>query len=248
MPPETGTLWALVDERAHTVPDALLAVDEHGRRLTFGEYRDQSERCAAYLTSLGVAPGTRVAWQLPTCLEAIVLVGALTRIGAVQIPVLPIYRERELRFILGQAQPSVFIARSSFRGFDAAAVVEGLVGELGLDCRVLVGDGALPEGDPTQLPAPPTDPEEVRWIFYTSGTTGEPKGARHTDASIIVGLGRRGRRLRRHRARPLPDGVPVHAHRRHRHAGHPAAHGRGRDPRRAVRRRHHAADPRRQRA
>ena len=93
MPPDARTIWALVDERAHDVPDALLGVDEHGRRLTFGEYRDQSERCAAYLTSVGVTPGTRVAWQLPTCLEAVVLVGALTRIGAVQIPVLPIYRE-----------------------------------------------------------------------------------------------------------------------------------------------------------
>ena len=187
MPPDARTLWALIDERAESVPDALLAVDEHGRRLTFGEYRERAARCAAHLVSVGVEPGTRVAWQLPTCLEAIVLVGALTRIGAVQIPVLPIYRERELRFILGQAQPSVFVARSSWRGFDAATVIEGLVGELGLDCRVLVGDGALPEGDPAQLPAPPTDADEVRWIFYTSGTTGEPKGARHTDASIIAG-------------------------------------------------------------
>ena len=40
MPPDARTLWALIDERARTVPDALLAVDEHGRRLTFGEYRD----------------------------------------------------------------------------------------------------------------------------------------------------------------------------------------------------------------
>ena len=52
---------------------------------------------------------------------------------------------------------------------------------------MLKGDGALPGAIRRRSPAPPTDAEEVRWIFYTSGTTGEPKGARHTDASIIVG-------------------------------------------------------------
>ena len=182
------TWWSLIESSSDAWPDTVLAVDEHDRTMTFAEYRTRSSGVAAHLASTGIGPGTRVAWQLPTCIEAIVLVGALARLGVVQIPVLPIYRERELRFIVGQARPSVFIARSAWRGFEAVAVVEGLVRELGLACAVVAGDGGLPESaDVDALPPAPTDAEhDVRWLFYTSGTTGEPKGARHTDSSIIV--------------------------------------------------------------
>jgi acyl-CoA synthetase (AMP-forming)/AMP-acid ligase II len=52
--------------------------------------------------------------------------------------------------------------------------------------RVLLIDGPLPAGDPLTLPAPPDDGATVRWIFYTSGTTSDPKGARHTDAGLLA--------------------------------------------------------------
>jgi acyl-CoA synthetase (AMP-forming)/AMP-acid ligase II len=186
MPADADTFWALIEARADTHPDALLVVDEHDRRLTFAEYRAQAERVAAHLASAGIAPGTRVAWQLPTCLEAIVLVAALARLGAVQIPILPIYRERELRFILAQAQPTQFFARTSFRGFDAIDAAAGLVAELGLECVITAADGPFLEGDPAGLAPPPSEATVIRWVFYTSGTTGEPKGALHTDASIVI--------------------------------------------------------------
>src|SRR3546814_4722613 len=53
---------------------------------------------------------------------------------------------------------------------------------------VLVCDKALPQGDPAALPPPP-DPsiDEVRWYFFTSGTTADPKGAQHTDRTILAG-------------------------------------------------------------
>jgi acyl-CoA synthetase (AMP-forming)/AMP-acid ligase II len=187
MAADDDTMWALIEQRARATPEALLAVDEHDRRLTFGNYAAGVEGVAAHLASIGITPGDRVAWQLPTSLEALLLVGALARLGAVQIPILPIYRERELRFVLDQARPSWFLARSSFRGFEAPAAVERLIGELGLDCAVIAVDGAFPELPAGNLPAPPTDAHAVRWIFYTSGTTGEPKGALHTDASIAAG-------------------------------------------------------------
>jgi acyl-CoA synthetase (AMP-forming)/AMP-acid ligase II len=123
-----------------------------------------------------------------------VLVGALARLGAFQNPCLPIYRERELRFVLGQVRPSVFIVPGTWRGVDYAAMAQGIVEELspgGLDCEVVVADPALPAGDPTSLAAaiepPPSGEEEVRWVFFSSGTTADPKGAMHTDASIAIG-------------------------------------------------------------
>ena len=52
---------------------------------------------------------------------------------------------------------------------------------------VLVTARGLPEGDADSLPAPPTDPDEVRWIYATSGTTSAPKGVRHSDRSLLAG-------------------------------------------------------------
>ena len=92
----TDTLWSLIEERAALTPDLVLAVDEHDRTVTFGELHDRALRVAAALADRwGIGPGTRVAWQLPTRVSSMVLVGALARLGAVQIPMLPIYRERE---------------------------------------------------------------------------------------------------------------------------------------------------------
>ncbi len=58
--------------------------------------------------------------------------------------------------------------------------------------HTLVADHFNPEGDPATLPPPPAafdDPADdpVRWIFYTSGTTADPKGAQHTDRSVLAG-------------------------------------------------------------
>ena len=78
-PLEEQTLWGLIEARAAASPDAVMAVDEHDRTITFAEYRDFSARCAAGLAELGIGADSVVAWQLPTWLEASVLVGALSR-------------------------------------------------------------------------------------------------------------------------------------------------------------------------
>jgi acyl-CoA synthetase (AMP-forming)/AMP-acid ligase II len=190
--PSTGvTLWSLVEARATASPDALLAVDESGRTLTFAEYRAEAESAAGGLAALGVDATSRVSWQLPTRLEAFVLVGALCRLGALQNPMLPIYRERELRFVLGEVRPELVVVAGEWRGFDhrraADAVVADLHDSVGLDCRVLTCDRTLPQGDPATLPTPPADAGALRWVFYSSGTTAEPKGALHSDATIVAG-------------------------------------------------------------
>jgi cyclohexanecarboxylate-CoA ligase len=184
---QARNIWELIARRADETPDREMAVDEAGRRMTFGDYRARCERAAAGLAARGVGDGTVVSWVQPTTLEAMVLFGALRRLGAVQNPILPIYREREVGFIVRQAAPRLLVVPSSWRGFDHLAMATSVTA--GSDTQVLVGDRSLPEGDPATLPAPPDDDMDgaevpVRFVYYTSGTTAEPKGARHGDRSL----------------------------------------------------------------
>jgi acyl-CoA synthetase (AMP-forming)/AMP-acid ligase II len=175
-------LWALIEERAAATPDGLMLVDENERVMTFGEYRDASLRAAAGLQQHGVGPGVNVSWQLPTWIESFVLVGALARLGAVQNPILPIYRNKEVGFCLRQTNARLMIVPSAWRGFD----YEAMARDIGV-ADVLVCDRELPDADPTSLPPAPTGDDEVRWLFFSSGTTAEPKGAQHTDGSVAAG-------------------------------------------------------------
>ncbi len=179
-------LWAAIEARAEASPEALFAVDENDRTLSFREYRDAALRAAAGLAAKGVEPDSIVSWVLPTWLETLVLAGALSRLGAVQNPILPIYRRKEIGFIVEQARPKMLIVPSTWRGFDYGAMAEEIAeASSGLD--VLVVDRQLPDGDPIDLPAfDVAEASATRWLFYTSGTTANPKGALHTDAGIFA--------------------------------------------------------------
>jgi acyl-CoA synthetase (AMP-forming)/AMP-acid ligase II len=168
---EHRQLWPLVEARARATPDALCAVDERGERLSFAELRARAERVAAALALQGVGPHVR---------------------GALQNPMLPIYREREVGFIVRQARPRLLVVPRVFRGFDHEATARRIAAEVaregGPACPVLVCDRELPEADPARLaPFAPPPGEPLRWIFYTSGTTADPKGALHADETIAAG-------------------------------------------------------------
>ena len=113
---EGRTLWELIERRAADTPDAEMAVDEDGRRLTFRQYHDACERAAAGLAARGVGEGDVVSWQLPTWIESLVLVGALARLGATQNPILPIYRRREVGFVVRQARTRLLVVPGTKSG------------------------------------------------------------------------------------------------------------------------------------
>ncbi|MEU9189540.1 AMP-binding protein [Streptomyces sp. NPDC048484] len=192
MPTDTGTdtahalgasrtFWELVERRAALTPDRPVLLQDD-RSLTFEELRSGAERTAAGLHAMGVGPGTVVAWQLPTRIESVLLAMALARLGAVQSPVIPFYRDREVAFALRASQAAYFAVPGSWRDFDHTAMAERL-GARG----VFEAYDSLPAGDPSVLPAPPTGGTDVRWIYWTSGTTSDPKGVLHTDRSLIAG-------------------------------------------------------------
>jgi acyl-CoA synthetase (AMP-forming)/AMP-acid ligase II len=189
-------LWQVVERRAAASPDAEMLVDNAGRRVTFSVFRRRAERLAAALRARGVGPGTAVTWQLPTTAEALVLTAALARLGATQNPVIPGYGQQNLEFVVRQTSARLLVVPAAkWNGHDLAAdarAVASRVPGLGLimldSAGGLAGTAVVPEApatpgvtvDGTQEAAP------VRWIFYTSGTTAEPKGARHTDASVLA--------------------------------------------------------------
>jgi acyl-CoA synthetase (AMP-forming)/AMP-acid ligase II len=177
-------LWRLVEWRAAQTPDAEMLVDERGRRVSFAQFRDRALRVAAGLAERGVVADTPVTWQLPTTVETLVVTAALARLGAVQNPVMPSYGSRDLEFVVRQTGARLLVVVPEWSGRDLRSPAEEVASAIpGLDLLVVEGD--LPESDEAPPVSEPAD-DPVRWIFYTSGTTSAPKGARHTDASVLA--------------------------------------------------------------
>ncbi len=158
------------------------------------------DRLAAGLAALGVGKGEVVSCQLPNGWPMSALHLACVRIGAVFNPLMPIFREHELRFMLSHAESRVLVVPQRFRGFDYAAMIDGLRDELPALAHLLVIDSDddnrsfqrvlldrpwETETDTAALFAerrPGAD--EVVQLLYTSGTTGEPKGVLHSSNTL----------------------------------------------------------------
>ena len=184
---DAPTLWELLRRRAEATPDALLLVDQDDRTLTCREFLERAERAAAGFHAMGVGRGTRVTWQVPNRFESILSSFALARLGAIQNPVLHLYRHKEMGYAITATGAEFVLVPGTWSGFDYTAMVNELVA--GLERPPVVVDvfADLPDGDPATLPPAMTDGDEVRWIYMTSGTTSNPKGVRHTDKTLIAG-------------------------------------------------------------
>ena len=186
----SDTVWGLIEARAMATPDKVFLIDEHDRRVTFADYRNLAEEMAARLWATGIRPhGKTLAWQLPTRIESLVLMAACARLGVRQLPLLPTLRHSELVPLLQRADAGWWFLPSRFRGVDYPALATEVVAELaGIRVFVTDDDSLAPTPDSSELPpAEQLDGTQPLWIYTTSGTTSEPKGALHTDRSLMAG-------------------------------------------------------------
>ncbi|HJU31564.1 MAG TPA: AMP-binding protein [Hyphomicrobiaceae bacterium] len=164
-------------------------------RLTYAELGDRVNRIAAGLVERGVGKGDVVAFQLPNWWEFTALFFACSRIGAVANPLMPIFRQRELRFMMGFAEAKVAVVPAIWRGFDHAAMLQEIRADLPNLEHVFVVGGTgenafervfLDRPAPSTVAASRPTPNDVVELIYTSGTSGEPKAVMHTANTVLA--------------------------------------------------------------
>jgi cyclohexanecarboxylate-CoA ligase len=197
-----------LDACVAAVPDqlALTAVRvETGevRRFTYRELGVLADRVAVGLARMGVGRNDVVALQLPNWWQFSVAYLACSRIGAVLNPLMPIFRERELGFMLRHSEAKVLVVPKVFRGFDHAVMARTLQATLPTLRHVVVVDGEGPDSFDALLAGPAWEqepgaaailgrhrpgPDDVTQLLFTSGTTGEPKGVMQSANTLFSNI------------------------------------------------------------
>ncbi|HNZ90495.1 MAG TPA: cyclohexanecarboxylate-CoA ligase [Acidovorax sp.] len=172
-------------------------------RFTYRELARMADRIAVGLARLGVGRGDIVACQLPNWWQFTLTYLACSRIGAVMNPLMHIFRERELSFMLQHGEAKVVIAPKTFRGFDFEQMITALqpslphlqhvvvVGGTGANSFDALLSGPKWEKQPDAqaiLTANRPGPDDVTQLIYTSGTTGEPKGVMHSANTVMANI------------------------------------------------------------
>jgi cyclohexanecarboxylate-CoA ligase len=161
----------LLRRHARERPLELAAVetrDGTDATLTWQELLDRAERAAMLLLELGVRPGECVAYQLPNCLEFVIVTLAALRIGAICCPLMPIFREREVAFCLRRSGARVLVIPDVARGRYPAGEIASLLressifgGDLPLKIEHVIVSASGRKVHP--LPAPDNE-NSVHWL------------------------------------------------------------------------------------
>jgi fatty-acyl-CoA synthase len=178
-------LSRIVERWAEVQPDRV-AIHFRGADWTYAECWRRVEAATARLAAIGVQPGDRVAWLGYNHPELLAILFALARIGAMLVPLNFRLAVPELREILAHADASVLVAEPDLypqaRELSARLPLVKMVGLHDAPADWFAWEGDPPAGFTPKLAGTDASPA---LIVYTSGTTGKPKGAVHTQAAIL---------------------------------------------------------------
>ena len=189
---------AALGDKVAVVATRAEAGDE--TRLTYADLDRLSDRVAVGLARRGVGEGDVVSFQLPNWWQFTVLHLAALKLGAISNPLMIIFRERELTFMLGLAESKVLVVPAKFRNVDHRAIALAVKAAVPTLAHVVVVDGEgeesfdrliaadASEAELAALAARRLSPDAVIELLYTSGTTGEPKGVSHTSNTMLANL------------------------------------------------------------
>lgn len=167
---------------ASVAPDRQLVTEVEGRSITYGAFEREKLQWIAWLTSMGVARGSRVASLLPGSIDAFLAWLAVAGCGAWEVAVNPDLRGQFLRHVLTDSKVSLALVRP-----EQADAVREVCPDLAI---VVVERGTSPAAafEPA-TPPPAPDPAAVSCVIYTSGTTGDAKGVlvSHGQLASIIG-------------------------------------------------------------
>jgi long-chain acyl-CoA synthetase len=169
-----------VSDRAASHPDAP-AIKQGDVVLRYAELDDAAARLASLLAARGVQAGDRVAMIMPNVAYFPIVYYAILRLGAIVVPMNPLLKAGEIAYTWGDCDSRVAVVLAPF-----AEPAQRAAEQTGTDVMVVVpGDfeAALAGTDPGPAVQPRAD-QDTAVILYTSGTTGQPKGAELTHANL----------------------------------------------------------------
>lgn len=189
------SLATVLEDSSHNHPDRVALV-QGDRHLTYREVDEQARRLAHHLTQRGIGPGDRVAVACPNLVEFPVAYYGILKAGAVVVPMNVLMKADEIRYYLTDSSAKALICFAGTSELDLG--VQGRAAFDAVDtCEhfILIGeaDGVVGEDFATALSsADPSFESVIRSesdtavILYTSGTTGQPKGAELTHANLVL--------------------------------------------------------------
>ena len=165
-------------------------------RYSYAQLHSLVQQIAQKLQSLGVGKGDVVSFQLPNWWQFVAIHLACVRLGAISNPLSPIFREREMAFMVNRAQAKLLVVPKTFRKFDYESLARLLPRSSPVPRHLLVIDGDDADAFETAFQAKPVvdqiptlmQPNDIAKIMFTSGTTGEPKGVMHTSNTMLAGI------------------------------------------------------------
>lgn len=174
------TIPAHVSHRAAERPDQV-ALAMGDTRYTYPELDDAHRRVASWMSQQGVGRGDRVAIYLGNSTEFVTAFLAVLRLGAVHVPVNPMFQPAELAYELLDSEPVLVVTNSALR-----PVLEACADRVP-ELPVLLVDGAGWQDATSAEPytGDDGDLDSLAALNYTGGTTGMPKGCQHTQGHML---------------------------------------------------------------